>query len=96
VGKVAMRNFEGFSKNGDGQILLKISAPLPLIKTFQMTPLSARSISMDSTFNEAQSGDIHYLCPFKAETSIICAHLKGLYQEMDLVFEDMHGSSRPN
>ncbi len=91
-----MRNFKGFSKNGDGQILLKISAPLPLIKTFQITPLSARSISMDNTFNKTQSGDIHYLCPFKAKTSIICAHLKGLSQEMDLVFEDMHGSSRPN
>ncbi len=42
-----------------------------------MKPLSARSISMDSTFNKTQSGAIHYLCPFKAVTyCIICAHVK--------------------
>ena len=41
---------------GDGRILLYISAPLPLIKTYLMTPLSARSISMDSTFNPLPHG----------------------------------------
>jgi hypothetical protein len=31
---------------------LKISASLPLIEIYQMIPLSARSISLDSTFKE--------------------------------------------
>ncbi len=35
---------------GDGRNLQKNSAPLSLIKTHRMTPLSAKSISLDSTF----------------------------------------------
>ena len=42
---------------GDGgrQNSLKISAPLPLIKIYQMIPLSAKSISLDSTFKVANT-----------------------------------------
>jgi hypothetical protein len=32
------------------RILLKISAPLPLMKVFGMTPLTAKFFSMESTF----------------------------------------------
>ncbi len=37
---------------GGGQYLLKISEPLHLIKTYQMKPRLALSISLDSTFND--------------------------------------------
>jgi hypothetical protein len=40
---------KGSHRMGDGRNLLKISAPLPLIRTFRMSPLLARSISLDST-----------------------------------------------
>jgi hypothetical protein len=40
-----------WSQDGGGRNLLKIPAPLPLIRTFRMSPLLARSISLDSTFN---------------------------------------------
>jgi hypothetical protein len=36
---------------GDGQNQLQIPAPLPLKNVFRMIPLSAQSISLDSTFN---------------------------------------------
>ncbi len=35
---------------GDEQIFQKISAPLSLINTYQINLISARSISLDSTF----------------------------------------------
>ncbi len=38
-----------------GQILQKISEALPLIKIYRMTPLSARSFSMDSSFNSSKN-----------------------------------------
>jgi hypothetical protein len=39
---------------GDGRIFLKNLRALPLIKIYRMSLLSARSISLDSTFNEKQ------------------------------------------
>jgi hypothetical protein len=42
---------------GDVRISLKTSAPLSL-KTFQMNILSARSISLDSTFDKLKPGKI--------------------------------------
>jgi hypothetical protein len=39
---------------GSRRNFLKISAPLPLIRTFRMSPLLARSISLDGTFNEME------------------------------------------
>ncbi len=53
---------------GDGPNQLQIPAPLPLKKIFQMIPLSAQSISLDSPFNiynlfEKENDDIkgvHY------------------------------------
>jgi hypothetical protein len=41
---------KGSLRIGGGRKMLKISALLPLIRTFQMIPLLARSISLDSTF----------------------------------------------
>jgi hypothetical protein len=37
---------------GAGQNQLQISAPLPLKEIFQMIPLSAQPISLDSPFNK--------------------------------------------
>jgi hypothetical protein len=48
--KVALGKFKELSQYGGGQILLKNSALLYFIKAYPMRPLSARSISMDSTF----------------------------------------------
>jgi hypothetical protein len=36
---------------GEGQIFIKTSAPLSLTKTCRMNPFSAKSISLDDTFN---------------------------------------------
>ncbi len=36
---------------GDGRNQLQIPAPLPLKNIFRMIPLSAQSLSLDSTFN---------------------------------------------
>jgi hypothetical protein len=41
---------QGSQRMRDGQNSIKISAPLHLIKIYQMRPLLARSISLDSTF----------------------------------------------
>jgi hypothetical protein len=43
-------SLKGSHRMGGGQKLLIISAPLPLKRIFRMSPLLARSISMDSTF----------------------------------------------
>jgi hypothetical protein len=45
------KTLKGSLRMGGGRNMLKISALLPLIRTFQMNPLLARSISLDSTFN---------------------------------------------
>ncbi len=50
-------SFEGLSHDGGGQNAqnaLKISAPLPLIKIYQMIPLLARSVSLDFWASPAQ------------------------------------------
>ncbi len=44
-----------------GQNSLKISAPFPLIKIHQMIPLSAKFISLDSTFNVTPIHIIQFL-----------------------------------
>ncbi len=43
--------FKGSHRMGSWRNLLKISAPLPLIKIYQMRPFAARSILQDSSFN---------------------------------------------
>jgi hypothetical protein len=46
------------------QKLLKISAPLPLIKTFGIRPLFAGSVSIDSTFQQRENeGLILFFAP---------------------------------
>jgi hypothetical protein len=50
INKDAQANFNGLSQDGGMANFLKISKPLSLIKTYRIIPLSARSISMDSTF----------------------------------------------
>ncbi len=60
---------------GGGQNLLKISAPLHLIKIYHMRPLLAWSILQDSTFNliflylaDSKKLVIHYYKEYWAET----------------------------
>jgi hypothetical protein len=47
-----MESLRGSQRIEDGQNLLKISAPLSLMKASQIIPLSARFISLDSTFKK--------------------------------------------
>jgi hypothetical protein len=52
MNEVALENFKGLLQDGRRAKLLKtLRAPLPCIKTYQMTLFSARSISLDNTFN---------------------------------------------
>ncbi len=52
MSKVGQANFKGLSyRMGNGRILLKISALHSSMTTCRVTLLSARLISMDSTFN---------------------------------------------
>jgi hypothetical protein len=44
-------NFRGLSQDEGRRIFLKASAPLSLMTTYQMSLISAGSISLDSTFN---------------------------------------------
>jgi hypothetical protein len=44
--------FKGLSQDGDRWIFLKTSAPLCLIKAFQINIISARTISLDNTFKD--------------------------------------------
>jgi hypothetical protein len=48
--EVAQKLKEPLYKRDDGKNLLKISAPLPLRGTYQMVPLPAKQISLDSPF----------------------------------------------
>ncbi len=44
-------NLKGPHMRGDGRNQLQIPAPLPLKNIYQIIPLSAQSISLDSPFN---------------------------------------------
>jgi hypothetical protein len=56
VDTVALANIKGLSQDEGWADFAKISASLPSINTYRMTPLSARSISIDSTFKHQISG----------------------------------------
>jgi hypothetical protein len=55
VNKEALVNFTGLLKDGGlAELLSEISAPLSLIKIYQMRPISARSISMGDCIEERE------------------------------------------
>ncbi len=62
------RNLQGFSQDGGQDNFFKTFAPLSLIKTYRMSLLSARSISLDSTFKHSVGGQIQIVhlnkCPY--------------------------------
>jgi hypothetical protein len=45
---------------GDERIFLKISAPHPLMTNYQLNLMSARAISLDSTFNKLHGFDYEF------------------------------------
>jgi hypothetical protein len=53
---VALANIKELSKDEGEADFAKIFTSFPSIKTYRMTPLSARSISVDSTFKHQSSG----------------------------------------
>jgi hypothetical protein len=64
MSKVALANFKKLSQDGQRRISPKISAPHSIIGNCRMTPLSARSISIDSTFKDWQIFQ-HIISPSK-------------------------------
>jgi hypothetical protein len=65
-GGEAQGNFEESSQIEAERNLLKISAPLPLIKTFGIRPLFAGSVSIDSTFKQRENEGLVFLfCSYR-------------------------------
>jgi hypothetical protein len=46
--------YKGSHRMGDREIFLKVFAPHPLMMAYRFIPLSARSISLDSTFKDGK------------------------------------------
>jgi hypothetical protein len=50
---------------GDGENQLKISAPISLRETYQLTPLSAKQISLDSPFKPLAAAPVGLVHPLE-------------------------------
>jgi hypothetical protein len=57
--QVGAETLKDSHRMGDGRIFLKTSAPLSLIRAFQMRLILAGSISLDSTFKWALASSLY-------------------------------------